>query len=221
MARTEYQQQLTTLRSDVVAMSDLVLERYEEALTALEGKDESLAKQVIEGDADINELYLELESDCIELFALQQPVAGDLRFIASSFKILTDLERIGDLAVNLAEYALDAERDRHPDVDVMYIGSETGAMVSEAMTAYEQRDSETARAVATRDDHIDTLCEQAGEAVVEDLLRTRYDDEDESVIDDVSRLLSTIRDLERVGDHAVNVCARTVYMIDHDDELIY
>lgn len=220
MPRTEYQHQLASLRADVVAMADLVLERYEEALAALETKDESRARNVIDSDAAINETYLELESDCIELFALQQPVAGDLRFIASSFKILTDLERIGDLAVNLAEYALDAQQDRHPEVDVMYIGSETGALVSEAMTAYEQGDTKTALAVADRDDHIDGLCEQAGAAVVEELLRTRYD-ENESVINDVTRLLLTIRDLERVGDHAVNICARTVYMIEHDDELIY
>lgn len=221
MPRTKYQQQLAALRADVVAMSDLVLERYEEALAALETKDESRARNVVEGDAAINETYLELESDCIELFALQQPVAGDLRFVASSFKILTDLERVGDLAVNIAEYALAAGRDRHPEVDVMYVGRETGAMVSEAMTAYEHRDTETALAVAGRDDHVDGLCEQAGAAVVEDLLRTRYDDEDDSIVDDVSRLLLTIRDLERVGDHAVNICARTVYMVEHDDELIY
>ena len=221
MARVDYQQQLEALRENVVGMSDLVLERYDEALTALETKDESLAREVIDGDGEINELYLELEGDCIGLFALQQPVAGDLRFVASSFKIVTDLERIGDLATNLAGYAISAERERYPEVDVHHIGTETGAMVAEAMDAYESEDSTLARSVAARDDEIDRLCSESSNLVVEDLLRTDYQDEAQEVMDDVSRLLLTIRDLERVGDHAVNVCARTVYMIEHDTELIY
>ncbi len=221
MARVEYQQQLDALRENVVSMSDLVLERYQMALRALETKDESLAREVIEGDDEINELYLDLEGDCIELFALQQPVAGDLRFIASSFKIVTDLERIADLAVNLAQYAIAAERERFPEIDVIHIGTETGAMVTDAVDAYAVDDSDVARDVAARDDRIDRLCEDASNAVVEDLIRTEYGDEADEVMDDVSRLLLTIRDLERVGDHAVNICARTVYMADHDTELIY
>ena len=202
-------------------MSDLVLERYDRALDALESKDEAVAREVIEGDHEVNELYLELESDCTELVALQQPVAGDLRLIASSFKIVTDLERIGDLAVNLAEHALAAERDRYPEVDVAAIGSETRSMVAEAMAAYEAGDADAAREVATRDDVVDQRCETVGEIVVADLLQTDYGENAESVVDDASRLLVTIRDLERVGDHAVNVCARTVYMVEHDDDLIY
>ncbi len=221
MARTDYQNQLSKLRGDVVSMSDLVLNRYDMALKALETKDEILARNVIEGDSEINDLYLDLEGDCIGLFALQQPVAGDLRFIASSFKIVTDLERIGDLATNLAGYAIGAEEDRYPEIDLLHIGDETGVMVSEAIEAYKSGNTEQARTVASRDDEIDQLCEAASEAVVEDLLRTEYSDQTEDVLDDVSRLLLTIRDLERVGDHAVNICARTVYMVDHDTELIY
>ena len=221
MARVEYQKQLDSLRSDVVSMSELVLERYDDALAALEDKDEPLAREVIEGDEAINERYLSLESDCIDLFALQQPVAGDLRFLASTFKIITDLERIGDLATNLAEYAIAAERDRYPEVDVMYIGTEAGAMVGEAIAAYAGDDAGMARDVAARDDRIDRLCMEASDAVVEDLIRTDYGDDAAAVMDDVRRLLLTIRDLERVSDHAVNVCARTVYMVDHDDGLIY
>mgnify|MGYP005849299289 CR=1 FL=1 len=221
MARVEYQQQLADLRENVVSMSDLVLERYEDALNALENKDETLAREVIEGDAEINERYLELEGDCIDLFALQQPVAGDLRFIAASFKIITDLERIGDLATNLAEYAIAAERDRYPEVDVIHIGTEAGSMVAESVEAYGTDDADSAREVAASDDRIDQLCLESSDAVVADLLRTDYGDEATDVMDDVSRLLLTVRDLERVGDHAVNICARTVYMTDNDTELIY
>ena len=221
MARVEYQKQLADLRERVVAMSDLVLERFDDALSALENKDEELAREVIEGDSEINEQYLALEGDCIDLFALQQPVAGDLRFIASSFKIITDLERIGDLATNLAEYAIVAERERYPEIDVIYIGTEAGSMVAEAIEAYRNDDADSAREIAARDVRIDRLCMESSDAVVEDLLRTNYDDEARDVMDDVSRLLLTIRDLERVGDHAVNICARTAYMTDNDTELIY
>ncbi len=221
MPRNQYQQQLGQLRTNVVNMSELVCERLDDALRALETKDGTLAEGVIEGDAEINQLYLDLESDCIELFALQQPVAGDLRFVASSFKIITDLERIGDLATNLAEYAITAERDRYPEIDIAHLGTEAGSMVGEAVAAYEADNAAAARAVAARDDELDRLCSEANAVVVRDLLGTDYGDEYTALIDDVQRLLLTIRDLERVGDHAVNICARTVYMVDHDDELIY
>ena len=221
MPRNQYQQQLGQLRTNVVNMSELVCERLDDALRALETKDGTLAEGVIEGDAEINQLYLDLESDCIELFTLQQPVAGDLRFVASSFKIITDLERIGDLATNLAEYAITAERDRYPEIDIAHLGTEAGSMVGEAVAAYEADNAAAARAVAARDDELDRLCSEANAVVVRDLLGTDYGDEYTALIDDVQRLLLTIRDLERVGDHAVNICARTVYMVDHDDELIY
>jgi phosphate transport system protein len=221
MPRADYQRQLDALRADVVEMSDHVLARYEDALTVLETRDAALAREVIEGDDEINERYLDLEGDCIGLFALQQPVAGDLRFIASTFKILTDLERVGDLATNLAAHAADAERDRYPEVDIRHVGERTAAMVEDAVAAYRDGDAEAAREIAARDDDIDRLCATASRTVIEDLLRTDYGDGAAARLEDASRLLLMIRDLERVGDHAVNVCARIVYMTDHDAELLY
>jgi phosphate transport system protein len=136
MARTGYQQKLDALQENVLYMSEVVLDRLRTGLSALEEKDEELAWEVIEGDDEVNELYLDLEADCIDLLSLQQPVAGDLRFIAASFKIITDLERIGDLATNLGDYTIDAERDRYPDVDIQAIGNAVIGMVEDAMTAY-------------------------------------------------------------------------------------
>ena len=221
MARNEYQADLDALRGDVLEMGERVVGSYDDALEALETKNGDLAAAVIDGDAAVNERYLDLEADCIDLFALQQPVAGDLRFVASSFKILTDLERVGDLATNLAEYALEAERERYPEVDIRYIGERARAMLADALAAYDDGDAEAARAVAARDNEIDRLCEAAGETVVEDLIRTDYGDDIGTILDDASRLLLTVRDLERVADHAVNVCARVVYMVEHDDALLY
>ena len=227
MPRKDYQQQLEDLQDDVLYMSEVVLERYRTGLTALDTKDEAVAWEVIEGDHEVNELYLELEQGCIDLFALQQPVAGDLRFIAATFKIITDLERIGDLATNLGDYTLAASRSLYPDVDIQAIGNETLAMVEEAMTAYADRDPQACFDIAARDDDIDEHCEQASNTVVRDLIETETEtDEDgardvETLMTEVSRLLLTVRDLERVGDHAVNIAARTLYMIENDDSLIY
>ncbi|WP_248518005.1 phosphate signaling complex protein PhoU [Salinarchaeum laminariae] len=226
MARESYQEKLDDLRDDVLYMSELVLERLRDGLDALDRKDEELARTVIEGDHEINQLYLDLEQDCIDLLALQQPVAGDLRFIASSFKVITDLERIGDLATNLAGYAEDADQDRYPDVDVQSLGDAVIAMVEDAMMAYAEEDTDACFDISDRDDEIDELCERASQTVVRDLIEREVgpdppQSEIEAIMQDVSRLLLTIRDLERVGDHAVNISARTLYMVESDDELIY
>ncbi len=224
MSRKEYQTKLDELRENVLYMSEVVAERLRESLSALEQQDEELGQQVIEGDAEINEMYLDLEQDCTDLIALQQPVAGDLRFIAASFKIITDLERIADLATNLAGYAQMAEREMFPDVDVQRIGDATLEMLDDAMRAYGQEDPELCYDVANQDEAVDELCEDASELVVRDLIQREELDEGtdvESTMREVQRLLLTIRDLERVGDHAVNIAARSLYMIENDDELLY
>ncbi len=226
MARQSYQDQLAEMREDVLYMSEVVSDRLRMALEAMESKDDDLAWTVIDGDDEVNQLYLDLEEDCIDLLALQQPVAGDLRLIASSFKIITDLERIGDLATNLGDYTLDAERDMYPEVDIQSIGHATIDMVQDAMDAYAAEDVAACYQIAERDDEIDSLCKRASETIVRDLIETEIDEntseqEIEKIMADVSRLLLTVRDLERVGDHAVNIAARTLYMVEKDDELIY
>jgi phosphate transport system protein len=222
MPREQYQDRLEELRGDVLYMSEVVAGRLRQALDALDRKDEDLAKEIIHGDDEVNRQYLDLEGECIDLLALQQPVAGDLRFIAASFKILTDLERIADLAVNIGDYTIAAERDVFPDVDVQRIGAETLAMLEDAMAAYDEADAEACWEIASRDDEVDAMCEAASEAIVRDLITTEEmpEEEVEAMMSEVRRLLLTVRDLERVGDHAVNVAARTLYMIENDDELL-
>ncbi|MFD1598212.1 phosphate signaling complex protein PhoU [Halobellus rarus] len=225
MPRQEYQESLSNLRDDVLYMSEVVAERLRLGLDALEQKDREIAEEVVGGDDEINQMYLDLESECVNLIALQQPVASDLRFIAASFKIITDLERIGDLAVNLAQYAMDADRDVFPEVDVQQIGVETLDMLESAMAAYANDDPEACYAVAERDDDLDAMCEAASSTVVRDLIEhDPFGDDDadaEAYLQDISRLLLTIRDLERIGDHAVNIAARALYMIEDDAELLY
>jgi phosphate transport system protein len=208
----------------VLSMSDLVAARFDRALEALEAVDEAPARDVIDGDDAVDGRYLDLESTCIQLFAQQQPVAGDLRFVASSFKIVTDLERVGDLAVNLAQYTLAADRKRFAEVDLSPLGDIAADMLDDAMAAYRTDDAALCHEVAARDDDLDTLCQRASERVVRELIEREVDDGDswavEELLDDVSRLLLVIRDLERVGDHAVNIAARTLYMAESDPQLV-
>ncbi|PSQ19363.1 phosphate transport system regulatory protein PhoU [Halobacteriales archaeon QS_8_69_26] len=225
MPRERYQEELETLRTGVVELGGTVRTQLDDALAALETGDETLARSVVDGDAAVNERYLELEADCIDLFALQQPVASDLRFVAASFKILSDLERVGDLAVNLGQYAVAGRERPYPEVGVGRIGEHAADMVADALTAYRTEDAELCRSVAARDDAVDALCQFAGNRVVRELIAREADGNGpwsvERVIDDVSRVLLTIRDLERVADHAVNVAARTLYLVDGDPELVY
>ena len=224
MPREQYQTKLEGLRDDVLYMSEVVADQLRMGLNALEQQDGELGEKVIAGDAEINELYLELEGQCTDLIALQQPVAGDLRFIAASFKIITDLERIADLATNLGEYAKQPDREVFPDVNVQRIGDDTLTMLDDAMAAYAESDSDRCFAVAEADDEVDAACEAASDLVVRDLIERdelRETGDTEETLQHVSRLLLTIRDLERVGDHAVNIAARSLYMIENDDELLY
>ncbi|ELZ46493.1 phosphate uptake regulator, PhoU [Halorubrum distributum JCM 9100] len=220
--REDYRDSLDELRADVESMGTAVLDQLSRSLDALETDDRGLAREVIAGDERVNRRYLDLESDCIDLIALQQPVASDLRFVAASFKILTDVERVGDLATNLARHALAARPDEIAEVRVREIGETARDQVRAALQAYVDADPAACRAIAERDDELDASCQHASETVVRELVASEPDRwEVEQLLDGVSRLLLTIRDLERVGDHAVNIAARTLYATDGDPELIY
>lgn len=243
MARREFQARLDGLKQRVLDMGSLVRSRLDRALRALVDRDEALARSVVANDADINDRYLAIESECISLLALQQPVAGDLRVVTASFKIITDLERIADLATNLAGYALESSGDRFPEIDLGELGALASRMVEDALEAYAIGDDEWAcREVAALDDDLDARCEHASAVVVRYLLDFEFardeggydrrndgvdgDDRERNaatvdrLLGDVSLLLYTIRDLERIGDHAVNVAARTLYMVESDSTLI-
>ncbi len=224
MARHQYQETLAALQTEVVLMAELVIERYEAALTAVETGDIRRADQLIAQDAEINEWYLELEQHCTELIALQQPVAGDLRLITAAFKIITDLERIADLATNLASYTRYGETGIHPAIDLQQLGRDAATMVTAAVKAYESGDSATCDDIVASDDGLDTDCERINGRVVRELLAetaTHADGQLTAAIEETSRALLTVRDIERVGDHAVNIAARVRYMVDTDDSLLY
>jgi len=223
MPREAFQNDLNELQTDVTELGELVADRLRTAIDAFDRNEPELARTVIEGDDEVNERYLELEQDCVSLLALQQPVASDLRLITASFKVLTDVERVGDLATNIAQYAVDAEREVVQEVDVRMIGETALDLFTDAIDAYVAQDPEACRAVAERDDDLDAMIGTAGDAVVRDIVTTEAvasDEGVERVMADIRRLFLALRDLERVGDHAVNVAARTLYAVENDDALI-
>jgi phosphate transport system protein len=222
MARDEFQRELDALRDEVLRLGEVVSTRLRKAITDLDGHDESVAARIADADSEINERYLDLEQDCIDLFALQQPVAGDLRFVAASFKILTDLERIADLAANLAAYVVSAENEVFPDLGITDLAATAVGMLDDALVAYEEGDAGRCRAIADSDDDLDGRCERVAQQVIRHLVdRDPTADELEALLTEVTRILVTVRDIERIGDHAVNIAARTLYMAENDDALIY
>ncbi|QCJ46204.1 MULTISPECIES: phosphate signaling complex protein PhoU [Haloprofundus] len=221
MPREQFQRELDDLRDEVLTMGEAVVSRLRKALSALEARDSERARSLAERDHEINEWYLRLESRCVDLLALQQPVAGDLRLVVASFKIITDLERIADLVTNICGYHLSRERELFPEVNLQDLGDIAAEMVEDALAAYAGADADACYAVADRDDELDGLCERVGELVVRDLVESAPDDRSGSLFGEVNRFLLTVRDIERVGDHAVNIAARTLYMVESDDALIY
>jgi phosphate transport system protein len=224
MARDAYQAELATLRDDVVEFGETVSGRLDDALDALETNDDELATAVIDGDEGVNERYLELESRCVDLFALQQPVAGDLRLVTASFKIITELERIGDLATNLSACARSVEELHFSDTSLVDVGRLAREMLDDALDAYATDDPDLATAVFERDDELDGLCERVAEHVIRDLVETTttYEAEEmQRLLTEVNRLLLTLRDIERAGDHAVNIAARSFYMVTNETTLLY
>ena len=204
-------------------MGEVVLTRLRKLITALDSGDTDLAARIARSDPEINDLYLTLEGDCIDLVALQQPVASDLRFIAASFKIITDLERIGDLLRNFADYIVTRERPEFAAIGLSDLAAEAADAVEDALAAYASVDADACFDIADGDDALDARCQQ----VTQDVIRTLVDHapEDsgslEPLLESVMRVLLTVRDIERIGDHAVNIAARTLYMAESDDTLIY
>jgi phosphate transport system protein len=224
MPRDAYQEELAALREEVVEFGGTVSARLEDALVAIETDDDDLATAVIDGDEEINERYLELESRCVDLFALQQPVAGDLRFVTASFKIITELERVGDLATNLSAYVRSVAEPHFPEMSLLDVGRLAREMVDQALDAYATDDERLAATVVERDDELDGLCERVAETVVRDLVETTetFDGEEmQRLLTEVNRLLLTLRDIERVGDHAVNIAARSFYMVTNRTTHLY
>jgi len=205
-----FHEELEALKQTLLAMGGLVEDQIRRVMTALLERDSELAQEVIDRDAQVNAYDIEVDEKCVELLALHQPTAGDLRFITTAMKIVTDLERIGDQAVNIAQRALELNREPQlkPYIDLPRMAEKSQRMVKESLDAFVTRDTELARRVCAEDAEVDALKEQ----IFRELLTFMM--EDARTISRAIRLILISRFLERVADHATNIAEMVVYMVE-------
>ena len=207
---THFQMELEELKENLLKMAALVEEAINNAVQSLVKRDSELAKKTFDGEDRINKLEIAIEDMCLKLLALRQPMAADLRFITSAMKIITDLERIGDQAVNIAERAisLNEEPQLKPYIDIPRMAEIAQSMVKDVLDAFVNHDSKLARSVCERDDLVDGLNEQ----VFRELLT--YMISDPKTITRAVHLMIVCRCLERIGDHATNIAEDVIFMVD-------
>jgi phosphate transport system protein len=201
---------LENLQRKLLAMAGRVEEAVYRSTLALEDRDVKLARAVIDGDEAIDDLENEVQEDCLKILALNQPVAGDLRRIAAVIHITTDLERIGDVAVEIAERAVALAEFPLPEVPPLFrrLTDFVASMVRQALDAFVSLDSRQALRVIRLDDEADRLhCDLIDEVI--ELMKA-----DPSAVEPGVSLFSAARHLERIGDHATNIAEDVVYLVD-------
>jgi phosphate transport system protein len=208
-----FQEELDRLKGRLLEMGGLAEERVRAAIAALVERDRALVDAVLAGDTPINQLHIEIDGRCVKLLALYQPMAVDLRVILSAVKINTDLERVGDLAINIAEAAL--RYLSHPAVkelvDIPRMADIAQRMLRDALDAFVRRDTALAQRVLDADDELDGLKTQ----VFRDLLAVML--QAPQAIEPAIDLLLVSRHLERIGDHATNIAEDVIFMVSARD----
>jgi len=203
------QRALDKLKRSIYSLSGMVEESVRDAVRALDRRDSRLAQKVIDADLEIDHAEVDVEEECLKILALHQPVAIDLRFIVAVLKINNDLERIGDLAVNIAERAQFLATHEKVDIPFDFAGmaEKAQAMVKQSLDALVNLDAGAALAVCAADDEVDAMNRQmylqVGEGIRE------HPDQVESL----THLLSVSRHLERIADHATNIAEDVIYMV--------
>ena len=205
-----FHDELEALKQRLLAMGGLVEDQIRRVMRALIERDDALAQEVIERDQQVNAYDVEVDETCVSLLALHQPAAGDLRFITTAMKIVTDLERMGDQAVNIAQRVLELNREPQlkPYIDLPRMASSAQRMVKESLDAFVARDTELARKVCAEDAAVDALKEQ----IFRELLTFMM--EDARTIPRAIRLILISRFIERAADHATNVAEMVIYLVD-------
>ncbi len=206
---THFQQELNSLKAELLKMAGLAEQAISNAIEALVKRNTALAQKTIAEDEKLNEMEILIDDQCIKLLALHQPMAGDLRFITSAMRINTELERIGDQAVNIAErvISLNQEPQLKPYIDIPRMAHITQSMVKDVLDAFVNGDAKLARSVCERDDKVDALNDQ----VFRELLT--YMMADSKTITRAVHLIIVSRCLERIADHATNIAEGVIFMV--------
>jgi len=204
-----FQEELEALQGRLLEMGGLAEERVSAAVQSLVSRDIAAIERVLYGDEPINALHVEIDNRCFKLLALHQPMATDLRAIVSAVKINTDLERVGDLAVNIAEAA--KRYAVHPPVkkliDIPQMGDIAQEMLHDALDAFVRRDTKLAQQVLNEDDRLDSLKTQIFRELLDYMLK------DPGTVEPALDLILVSRHLERIGDHATNIAEDVIFMV--------
>jgi phosphate transport system protein len=213
MAKThidkQYEADLGALREQLLEMGGLVEAAIASSVRAIIERDAALAEQVIRKDQVVNRMELDIDGACRRILALRQPAASDLRFITTALKIVTDLERMGDLAVNIAERAVDLARvpALQPQHDLGRLAALSEAALAKALDSFVTADPVKAEEVLEGDDHLDALYLK----IFNELLTTMM--EDPRTIRRATSLMFSAKHLERFGDHATNLAEMVIFMV--------
>jgi phosphate transport system protein len=208
-----FEADLRDLREKLLAMGAKVEAHIADSVRALTDRDSPLAERVIQADKEVNRLEVEIDETCRRILALRQPAASDLRLITTALKIVTDLERIGDLAVNIAERAKDLNEapPLKPYVDTPRLAELAQQQVKRALDAFVSADPDKAQVVLQEDDHLDILYLK----IFNELLT--YMMEDSKNIRRATALMFIAKHLERIGDHATNVAEDVIFILSARD----
>ncbi len=198
------------LKKLVVSLAALVEERFRKAIKAVQSRDALLAREVIDGDIDIDQKEVDIEEECLKILALHQPVAYDLRYIVAVLKLNNDLERIGDLAVNIAERAefITAQNPMEIPFDYVTMSQRAGEMLQQSLDSLVNMDLELAFQVCAEDDEVDTMKSNMQAQFAREIRK-----DDTHNVDALIHLFLISRHLERIADHATNIAEDVIYMI--------
>jgi phosphate transport system protein len=205
-----FDEELKTLKEKILQMGAMVETQIANAIKSLVERNSDLARETIEKDHRVNAMDVEIDDDSVRLIALHQPMAKDLRFITTAMKISTELERMSDLAENIAERALELNEEPQlkPYIDIPRMAVHAQQMVKEALDAFVNRNVELAWKVIHDDDFIDDLTHQIFRELVSFML------EDQHTIARAIRITFISKYLERIADHATNVAELVVYLVE-------
>ena len=200
--RRLYDDELKDLSSALIRMGSTAIDAVTRAMQALKTFDKALAKEIIEDDANINAMERDIETMCLKLILKQQPVASDLRKISTAIKMITDIERIGDAASDIAEISMYHDKCTFPDLqeEVLKMAVSAKEMVASSIEAYVKGDLELAKQTMDKDDIVDDYFNKIRHELGSNMYKDMMD------MDTVIDYLMIVKYLERIGDHAVNIC---------------
>jgi phosphate transport system regulatory protein PhoU len=210
-----FEMEMNDLKSRLVEMADLVQNMIKTTINGLVSRDQKLSETVFGNEKEVNVQEIVIDDKCLKLIALNQPVGADLRFITSAMRINSDLERMGDEAVNIAEIALDliAYPELKPLIDIPKMSVIVQQMVADSIKAFNTNDVELARNVLDKDDDVDDL----KDIVFRDLKVYMTQSSDPQTIQRAVDLIMVARSLERIGDHATNISEDVIFMVHGKD----